>query len=85
MVPRLGGDKTLSSDLAMTGLDDRECEENELFIIDYNVYMLLAECLNIVKKMCMIRLLIIDIKLSTDAKFNVKLKIVSRPNFVGNF
>lgn len=36
-------------------------------------YMLLLRCLQIVKKMCMVRLLIIDIELSTAGYFNVKI------------
>ena len=47
--------------------------------------MLLAECLKVVKKMCMAWLKAMRGELSTDAEFNVKLKIVSRSNFGGNF
>ena len=39
----------------------------------YIVYMLLTECLKIVKNMRVARLLIINIKLSTCVRFNVKL------------
>jgi len=37
-----------------------------------NVYMLLAECLKVVKKMCMAWLKAMRSELSTDAEFNVK-------------
>ena len=50
-----------------------------------NVYILLAKCLKVVRKMCMARPLIIDMELSTDVEFNVKLQIVSRPVFGDNF
>ena len=38
-------------------------------LINYYVYMLLTECLKIVKKMCAVRLLIINVKLSTGSYF----------------
>lgn len=47
--------------------------------------MVLTECLKIVKKMCMARILVVGIKLSTGGKFNVKLQIVSRAAFEKNY
>lgn len=49
-------------------------------LIDFHVHMLLTVCLKTVKNMCTTRLLIINVKLSTDDRFNLKFKIVSRPH-----